>query len=329
MAILKYFPTQDYSFLLDEKHYIYDHVEDEDSLHIYIKSREHGCVCPECGKMSTKLHATYRRKFQDTPIHCKMTYLHANVYKYDCENPDCDCKVFMEALPFAKASQVRTDALNTLVLATSMFLSNEGASKVLSLLGVQISNDTIQRLYDRIEFVDNPYVEEIGVDDVAIRKGQTYATAIYDLKDHHLIALLDKRDGTSLKERLKTHNKVRLVARDRASAYATAISEILPDCIQVADRFHLLQNLLVYMKDIFKEEIPAKIYIQDGKIFEMAPEKILREIKPDDSFFDNLNYDNTPPTDFYGNEVVYDNKKHDLNSPQYQHQKEMRKKNSN
>lgn len=329
MAILKYFPTQDYSFLLDEKHYIYDHVEDEDSLHIYIKSREHGCVCPECGKMSTKLHATYRRKFQDTPIHCKMTYLHANVYKYDCENPDCDCKVFMEALPFAKASQVRTDALNTLVLATSMFLSNEGASKVLSLLGVQISNDTIQRLYDRIEFVDNPYVEEIGVDDVAIRKGQTYATAIYDLKDHHLIALLDKRDGTSLKEWLKTHNKVRLVARDRASAYATAISEILPDCIQVADRFHLLQNLLVYMKDIFKEEIPAKIYIQDGKIFEMAPEKILREIKPDDSFFDNLNYDNTPPTDFYGNEVVYDNKKHDLNSPQYQHQKEMRKKNSN
>jgi len=329
MLILRYLPTQDYSFLLDENHYIYDHVEDEDSLHIYIKSREHGCVCPECGKMSTKLHATYRRKFQDTPIHCKMTYLHANVYKYDCENPDCDCKVFMETLPFAKASQVRTDALNTLVLATSMFLSNEGASKVLSLLGVQISNDTIQRLYDRIEFVDNPYVEEIGVDDVAIRKGQTYATAIYDLKDHHLIALLDKRDGTSLKEWLKTHNKVRLVARDRASAYATAISEILPDCIQVADRFHLLQNLLVYMKDIFKEEIPAKIYIQDGKIFEMAPEKILREIKPDDSFFDNLNYDNTPPTDFYGNEVVYDNKKHDLNSPQYQHQKEMRKKNSN
>ncbi len=89
-----------------------------------------------------------------------------------------------------EASQVRTDALNTLVLAVSMFLSNEGASKVLSLLGVQISNDTIQRLYDRIEFIDNPDVEEIGVDDVAIRKGQTYATAIYDLRDHYLIALL-------------------------------------------------------------------------------------------------------------------------------------------
>ena len=73
------------------------------------------------------------------------------------------------------------------------------------------------------------------------KQGQTYATAIYDLRDHHLIALLDGRDGEPLKEWLKSHNKVRLVARDRASAYASAINEILPDCMQVADRFHLLQ----------------------------------------------------------------------------------------
>lgn len=329
MKRLKYFPTQDYSFLLDENHYVYDHVENEDSLHIYIKSREHGCYCPVCGKISHKLHATYRRKFQDTPIRCKQTFLHANVYKYDCENPECKCKVFMENLPFAKASQVRTDALNTLVLAVSMFLSNEGASKVLSLLGVQISNDTIQRLYDRIEFIDNPDVEEIGVDDVAIRKGQTYATAIYDLREHHLIALLDGRDGEPLKEWLKSHNKVRLVARDRASAYASAINEILPDCMQAADRFHLLQNLLEYMKDIFKEEMPAKLYIQNGKVSESAPDKILREKTPDHAILDSLHYDNTSPRDSDGNELFYDNKKHNLNSAQYQHHEEIRKKNSN
>ena len=329
MIQLKYSPTQDYSFLLDENHYVYDHDENEDSLHIYIKSKEHGCACPVCGKMSTTLHATYKRTLQDTPIHCKQTFLHANVYKYDCENPECDCKVFMERLPFAKASQVRTDALNTLILATSMFLSNEGASKVLALLGIRVSNDTIQRLYDRIEFVDDPDVEEIGIDDVAIRKGQTYATAIYDLKDHHLIALLNGRDGATLKEWLQTHNKVRLVARDRASAYASAISAVLPDCVQVADRFHLLQNLLEYMKDIFKEEMPPKIYIQNGELSEKEPDKILKEKIPDSSLLDNLHYDNTPPKDPDGNVVIYDNKKHVQDSPQYQHHKEMRKKNNN
>lgn len=184
-------------------------------------------------------------------------------------------------------------------------------------------------MYDRIEFIDNPDVEAIGVDDVAIRKGQTYATAIYDLKDHHLIALLDGRDGVPLKEWLKSHKKVRLVARDRASAYASAINEVLPECIQVADRFHLLQNLLEYMKNIFKEEMPPRLYIQNGEISEKAPEKILKEKTPDFPFLDSLHYDNTPPVDCNGNEVIYDNKKHDLNSPQYQHQKEKRKKNNN
>ena len=113
-----------------------------------------------------------------------------------------------------KTSQVRTDALNSLILWVSMFLSNEGASKVLALLGVTVSNDTIQRLYDRIVFVDDPDIEEVGIDDVAIRRGQTYATAIYDLKDHHLIALLEGREVDNLKEWLKKHKKIKLVTRD-------------------------------------------------------------------------------------------------------------------
>ena len=326
---MKYHETQDYSFLLDLNHYIYDHREDQKTLHIYIKSKPHSCNCPECGKESTVLHATYQRTIQDTPIHCKQTFLHTNVYKYECQNLDCNCKVFMEDLPFAKTSQVRTDSLNSLILGVSMFLSNEGASKVLSLLGVQISNDSIQRLYDRIEFVDDPDVEAVGIDDVAIRKGQTYATAIYDLKDHHLIALLNGRDADTLKEWLKGHKKIRLVARDRASAYATAINEILPECIQVADRFHLLQNLLGYLKDIFKVEMPSSIYIRDGKILDNAPEKVLLEKKPDEEYIASLHYDNTPPKNPDGSQRIYDNKKHLLTQKQYVDQAEGRKKNSN
>lgn len=152
---------------LDENYYVYDHKEDRETLHIFIKSKRNRCRCPTCGMESRKLHATYERTLQDTPIRCKQTFLHVNVYKYDCLNPECDCMVFMEELPFAKASQVRTDALNTLVLGVSMFLSNEGASKVLGLLGIRIiSNDTIHRLYDRIGFSDNPDVEEVGIEPV-------------------------------------------------------------------------------------------------------------------------------------------------------------------
>lgn len=315
------------SFLFDDNHFVYKQSENEESIHLYVKSRPHSSYCPTCGLESRDLHATYDRVLQDTPIHCKQTVIHLKAYKYECKNPMCKCKVFMEDLPFAKPSQVRTDALTSLILGVSMFLSNEGASKVLSLLGVKVSNDTIQRIYNRIEFIDNPDVEEIGIDDVAIRKGHKYATAIYDMKDHHLIALLDGRDGQTLKEWLKNHKKVRLIARDRASAYASAINEVLPDCIQVADRFHLLQNLLDKLKDIFKAEIPSEIFIENGKVLDKKPEKVLVEKKPDEKQLSQLNYDNTPPVNPDGTINNFDNKKRDLDSPQYAAHAESRKKN--
>lgn len=326
-AKMKYTETNDYSFLLGNNHFVYNTEEDKKTMNIYVKSKPHGCKCPVCGVESEKIHGTYERVLQDTPIRCKQTYLHANVYKYDCENPACKRKVFMEDLPFAKASATRTDALNTLILGVAMFLSNEGASKVLRYLGITISNDSIQRLYNRIEFVDDPDVEEVGIDDVAIRKGQTYATAIYDVKDHRLLALLDGRDAETLKIWLKEHTKIRVVARDRASAYASAINEVLPECTQVADRFHLLQNLLGYLKEIFKDELPSSIYLKDGNVLDYTPEKIAVEKKADDEYLDSLDYDNSPPLNPDGSIRIYDNKMHNLTSKKYKKYEENRKKN--
>lgn len=235
--------------------------------------------------------------------------------------------MFTEPLSFARTSQVRTDALNTLILGMAMFMSNEGASSVLKLLGVTVSNDTIQRLYNRIKFEDDPDVEAVGIDDVATRKGQTYAAAVYDLKDHHMIALLDGRDGTTLKEWLKEHKKIKVVARDRASSYAKAVSEVLPECVQVADRFHLLQNLMEHLKDIFKNELPPEIFIRGGQVLDTPPKKISREKKADESVIQQLNYDNTPPTDAYGNPVDYDDSANNYNSAEKKRQAENRKKN--
>lgn len=324
---MKYQEITDYSFFLDKDHYVYNYSE-TNSLNIFIKSREHSCACPQCGKASSHLHSTYTRKIQDVPIRCKPTYLHVNVYKYECDNPECETKVFTEPLSFAGTSQVRTDALNTLILGMAMFMSNEGASSVLKLLGITVSNDTIQRLYDRIRFNDDPDVEAVGIDDVATRKGQTYATAVYDLKDHHMIALLDGRDGSTLREWLKQHKKIKVVARDRASAYAKAVSDVLPECVQVADRFHLLQNLMEHLKDIFKNELPGEVFIRDGQVLDTPPEKISREKEIDGSIMCHLDYDNTPPMDKAGNPIEYDDSAHDYNSAKEKQRAENRKKNS-
>ena len=231
---------------------------------------------------------------QTYPIHSKSTYLDVIAYKYNCTNDNCERKVIMQKLPFALPSQRRTDELNCLILAVSMFMSNEGASKVLKLLGVNVSNDSIQRLTDKIVIEDETDIEQIGIDDVAIRKGQTYATAIYDMEDHHLIALLEGRDKNTVMDWLRNHRKIKIASRDRASAYASAISEVLPECIQIADRFHLLQNLIDRIKDILKDEIPDNIFMKDRKVLKETPEKIaIPKVDPHSEELQKYNYDNS------------------------------------
>ena len=315
--------------LFGENYLIYDWKEAEDEIHIFVKSQSHTGKCPGCSQESSDFHATYNRKLQMIPINGKTTYAHVIAYKYNCHNNKCKLKVFMEELPFSAPSQVRTTELTQLILATSLFLSNEGASKVLALIGIKVSNDTIKRIYDSIVIQDDPNIEAVGIDDVAIRKGQSYATAIYDLKDHHLIALLEGRDANTLKEWLKNHREIKLVTRDRASAYARAINEVLPDCIQVADRFHLFQNLIERMRDVFREELPKEIFIKDGRVVDSPPEKVKKlRVSSDSIQLSQYDYDNKIPVDENGVPVSYDNKKHDLESKQYKKHAESRKKNN-
>ena len=325
---MKYEEVKLNNLLFNDNYVIYDYHEDED-IHLYIKSKNNICKCPNC-KAECGIHSTYKRVLQDTPIHNKTTWLHVKAYEYECLNQECIIKTFNEKLEFAKKYQVMTDNLIQLILSVSIFLSNSCASLILSFIGVKVSADTIKNIYDRIKIVDNCDVEEVGIDDVAIRKGMKYATAIYDLKNHNMIALLEGRDAESIKDWLKEHPKIKKIARDRASAYASAINEILPECVQVADRFHLFENIIEYLKDIFYSEMPDKIFIKDNKIMEAPPEKLPKlKTKTSLEIIKAWNYDNSYPVDDNGNTIVYDDKLHDLASPQYIKQAENRIKKYN
>ena len=307
-------------------------VEEKDSIiNIYVKSHKESCECPKCGMVSTNRHSTYIRSVQDTPIHNTETWLSITSYEFECENENCETITFNEVIPFVRKNKVKTDSLIQFILSVSMFLSSSCASLVLSCMGVKVSADTIDNIIQSLEVVDDPDIEEIGIDDVAKRKGLSYATAIYSIKDHHLIALLDGRDADTVKEWLKKHKKIKTVARDRASAYATAINEILPECMQVADRFHLFENLIKYLKDIFYAEMPEKIFIKNNEIVDSKEIKKVPEelINVDESVLNQYDYDNSVPVDDNDNEISFDNKKHDLDSKQYieQDKRRIEKKN--
>ena len=287
-------------------------------VHVFLRSTSDSGICPCCGTCAHKVHCINYRHPQWMPVGGMTTYAHIALKRFKCENESCPQQTFVEELENARKYQQRSDLVNTVLFAVSVFCSDIAAAMICRDMGIMVSHDSANRIIEHCFVEDDPDIEFIGVDDVCLRKGQTYHTAIYDGNDHHLLALLDGRDGKALKEWLREHPKIKIVARDRASAYAAAIAEVLPQAMQVADRFHILQNLLDYLNDIFKAEMPQKIFIRDGVVLDQEPDKVKTLSVPLDSpELNELHYDNTPPVDKNGNEIHYCNKNRNENSEKY------------
>src|SRR2546423_1368970 len=205
--------------------------------------------CPTCGSSSDHVHCQYQRTVYDVPCGGRSVVLQLRVRKFACWTATCPRKVFAERLPelvqpWARVNNRLLEEVKALGLAASAEVSERLAPR----LGMQVKASTLLRYLRAIPSPPDASVRVLGIDDFAIRRGDSYGTILVNLETGRPLDLLPDRTADAVLPWLASHQEIEVVSRDRASAYADAAKRALPHATQVADRYHLVQNLREHLQ---------------------------------------------------------------------------------
>lgn len=118
-----------------------------------------------------------------------------------------------------------------------------------------VSNDTLLRVVRRRTRSRTDPLTVAGIDDWAFRRNHRYGTIVCDLARRRIVTLLPDREIATSEAWLSNHPEIQILSRDRGGGYGEAATKALPEAIQVADRWHLMENASAAFLDAVRKSM--------------------------------------------------------------------------
>jgi len=219
--------------------------------------------CPECSKSNCAVHDTNSRTWRHLDFFQHQAYLTARVPRIQC--PDCGVKQVV--VPWARPGSGFTLLFEIFVLLLSQQMAIAPLAELL-----HVHPDSVWRILGH--YVDQAVQDtklseltQVGIDEVAQRKGHEYITVFGDLKQSKVVFVADTRESETIKtfaDYLKSQKvpfeQIHDFCLDMWPAYLKGLEENFPNSQLIFDRYHLIAKANGALDKVRSEE--AKEHVE-------------------------------------------------------------------
>lgn len=223
--------------------------DNDGNMEIYLEMPVKPHICPECGKITSKVHDYRKQRIKDIPAFGKKTVLVLNKRRYQCECGKC----FYEKVDFLPRYHRMTNRFSAYVISklSSVFSYTSVAKET----GVSIP--TVIRIFDLVQYGKPTLPEVLAIDEFKGNTGgEKYQCILTDPKTHVVLDILPKRYSSYLIDYFKSTDRsnVKYFVSDMWRTYSDFAQAFLKNATPVIDKYHFIRQVTWAFEAVRKEE---------------------------------------------------------------------------